>query len=272
MHGLGNDFIVVDLRGDVSKHWFEKADTISALCTRRTGIGADGVLAILDPSSAARDSGAVARMRIRNADGSEAEMCGNGLRCVVRYLLAANSLPTEMRIETASGVLSCQSSAELVEIAMGAPQWDFVQRPLQVADTLWSITAISMGNPHAVIFSSDVLDAKSLRTLAERHGPSIEHLPLFPERTNVEFVCASDRDHYTVAVWERGCGITLACGTGACASAVAACLTGRAKPNRWLTIHLLGGALQILVEPDYRQVHMRGPAVAVYRGEFRVPA
>jgi diaminopimelate epimerase len=127
-----------------------------------------------------------------------------------------------------------------------------------------------MGNPHAVVFCDDTAETAGLRALAERYGPLIEHHPLFPERTNVEFVHAKNRQSYTAVIWERGCGITQACGTGACATAVAACLTGRAEPGRFLTVQLLGGALGILVEPDYGQVRMRGPAIPVFHGEIDI--
>lgn len=269
MHGLGNDFIVVDLRRAPPGFWFDDPGTIVALCDRRFGVGADGVLAILVPSSKARADGAVARMRIRNADGSEAEMCGNGLRCVARYLAEKDGLGPALRIETGAGVLSCTLVEERhIEVAMGAPRWNWIERPFPIAGASFSITTVSMGNPHAVIFCSEAADAQALRLLAERHGPAIECHPQFPQRTNVEFVYSQSRESYTALVWERGCGITLACGTGACAVAVAACLTGRAEPGRWLTVNLLGGALSLRVEPSYEQVHMRGPAVTVYQGQM----
>ena len=277
MHGLGNDFIVVDLRA-IHKEappscWFDETSFISTLCDRRRGIGADGVLAIFDPSAAARAQGAAARLRIRNADGSEAEMCGNGLRCVARYLAHSQRVGvdegSQLLIETAAGVLSCTLlAAGEVEIAMGTPRWSFVQRPLELEDKVLSLTAVSMGNPHAVVFCDDGGGSAALRVVAERYGPMIERHPLFPERTNVEFVHVATPEHYNVVVWERGCGLTQACGTGACAAAVAACLTGRAEPGAWLIVELPGGLLRIRIACDYRQVYLRGPAVLVYTGEL----
>lgn len=277
MHGLGNDFIVVDLRAIHREAppscWFDETSLISILCDRRRGIGADGVLAIFDPSTAARAQGAVARLRIRNADGSEAEMCGNGLRCVARYLAHSQrggvNDGSKLLIETAAGVLSCTLlAAGEVEIAMGAPRWNFVQRPLKLEDKVLSLTAISMGNPHAVMFCDDGAGPAALRVFAERYGPILERHPLFPERTNVEFVHVATPEHYNVVVWERGCGLTQACGTGACAAVVAACLTGRAAPGAWLTVELPGGPLRIRIACDYSQVYLRGPAVSVYTGKL----
>ncbi len=268
MHGLGNDFVVVDLRADSTPEWFENPAAIVALCDRRRGIGADGVLGLFSPSPTAQQQGAVARLRIRNADGSEAEMCGNGLRCVVRYLVAGAA---RIAIEPGAGILSCvMGEDEQVEIAMGAPHWELVQRLVPVGGAIWPITTVSMGNPHAVVFCDELADPQALRALVEKYGPQLEQHPMFPARTNVEFVHPTNRESYTAVVWERGCGITEACGTGACAAAVAACLTGRAEPGRFLTVHLLGGPLSILVEPDYRQVYMRGPAVMVYRGQIDI--
>jgi diaminopimelate epimerase len=273
MHGLGNDFVVVDLRSvpAQSAAWFDDPQAIVALCDRRLGVGADGVLGLFAPSAAGQ--GALARLRIRNADGSEAEMCGNGLRCVVRYLAdsrgGAERQDPEVRVETAAGLLRCTLTDDnLIEVAMGTPRWGFVQRPFAVSDKIFSLTTVSMGNPHAVMFCDDVPSIEALKTLATSYGPSIERHPLFPQRTNVEFVRAVARDRYSTVVWERGCGITPACGTGACATAVAACLTGRAEPGSWLSVELLGGPLSIRVEPNYSQVYMRGPAVTVFRGQL----
>lgn len=264
MQGLGNDFVVVDLRS-AAPDWFDEPGNITALCDRRYGVGADGVLAILPATETAQKGGATARMRVRNSDGSEAEMCGNGLRCVAQKLLGESG--ETLRIETGAGLLDCLRVDETqIEVAMGAPRWDCVQVPFAVGDAIWSLTTVSMGNPHAVIFCETGSDPQALRLLAERYGPLLERHKRFPNRTNVEFVYSQTRERYVAAVWERGCGITLACGTGACATAVAACLTGRAEPDTWLTVQLLGGPLQIRIEPDYTQVTVRGPAVTVYSG------
>jgi diaminopimelate epimerase len=281
-HGLGNDFIVVDLRTGAGE--LPGPDEVCVLCDRRHGIGADGILPILPPTGDAD-----ARMRVLNADGSEAEMCGNGLRCVVKHLgerdpslaskLASGGL---LRIETGAGVLGCQARPhhgriDAVTVDMGRPQLDraaipmtgpagerCIEVPLAVAGNALAITAVSMGNPHAVAF----VDAAgpALRVLAESVGPSIEHLDWFPRRTNVEFARVHGPSEIELVVWERGCGITLACGTGACATAVAACITGRARAGTEITVHLPGGALAITVAEDQRTVWMRGPAVHVFDG------
>lgn len=316
MEGLGNDFIVVDLRGPRDRndaesgssapHWLDDAAVIRALCDRHRGIGADGVLAILPAPPA---SPAAARMRVRNADGSEAEMCGNGLRCVARFL-AEHDLADPGRagqlarardfpVETGAGRLRCVLHGEpgapgaTVEIAMGAPRLRrreipirgepeslCIEEPIRLADGgSLRLTAVSMGNPHAVCFVDGELatpERSDLHALAARLGPELEHLPLFPQRTNVELVrpaAGSDGDGvFMTVVWERGCGLTLACGTGACAVAVAACRTGRAAYGRWLTVVLPGGPLQIRVLPDESDVLLRGPARPVFRGEVDLAA
>jgi diaminopimelate epimerase len=134
--------------------------------------------------------------------------------------------------------------------------------------TAFYFTSVSMGNPHAVLFYDELAEPKALRELAELSGPAIEHHPRFPSRTNVEFVHKSSDTSFTSVIWERGCGITLACGTGACAVAVAACLTGRASFETPLDIHVPGGSLTVRVANQYRQVYLRGPAATVYRGEL----
>lgn len=313
-HGLGNDFIVVDLRAASTRAAFGASEVpapavVQALCDRRYGIGADGVLAVLPPTA-----GADARMRVLNADGSEAEMCGNGLRCVVKHLIERDPVLGErarqhgdsLRIETGAGVLRCQAHGDpdrpdqsdhsdqrrqirAVTVDMGRPQLAraaipmtgptderCIEAPLTVAGVSLAITGVSMGNPHAVAF----VDAAGpgLRALAETVGPTVEHLDWFPRRTNVELAHvhgtteAKPETRIELVVWERGCGITLACGTGACATAVAACLTGRAQPGTEIAVHLLGGALAITVAADYHTVWMRGPAEHVFDGALDAAA
>ncbi|HWN66399.1 MAG TPA: diaminopimelate epimerase [Haliangium sp.] len=287
-HGLGNDFIVVDLRAGAGE--VPAPGVVRELCDRRHGIGADGVLPIL-PATGDAD----ARMRVLNADGSEAEMCGNGLRCVIKHLwerdpvLAgrAQARGGTLRIETGAGVLGCQAHVrhghvEAVTVDMGRPQLDraaipmtgpagerCIEAPLAVAGVSLAVTAVSMGNPHAVAF----VDATgpALRALAEAVGPTIEHLDWFPRRTNAELAHVRSPTEIELVVWERGCGITLACGTGACATAVAACLTGRARAGTEMSVHLPGGALGITVAEDHRRVWMRGPAVRVFDGSVSAP-
>ena len=306
MEGLGNDFIVIDLRHCAVPAWLDDGAAIRRLCDRHRGIGADGVLAVLPAQPGVA---AVARMRVRNADGSEAEMCGNGLRCVAKYLfehdpaLARNALapaasealatkPT-LDIETGAGVLRCElhlaagrdradPSAELeVEIAMGPPHLQraaipmrgpedeaCIDEPLTLDDETLRITAVSMGNPHAVLFVPADVQGAALLAEAQRLGPKLECHPLFPHRTNVELCHRRAADDYEVVVWERGCGITQACGTGACAVAVAACRLGLAPVDHPIRITLPGGTLQVRVLPGEQDVRMRGPARSVFSGRL----
>ena len=295
MEGLGNDFVVVDLRRGPVPAWLDDGAAIARLCDRHRGVGADGVLAILPPRPGVA---AVARMRVRNADGSEAEMCGNGLRCVARYLFEqAQPLPKDaapprwLAIETAAGVRRCElhlrpappadplAGCE-IEIAMGAPALGratvpmlgppepCLDEPIQVGGETLRITAVSLGNPHAVIFVPAGVSGADLVALARRIGPQLESHPAFPQRTNVELCHQLTPEQLEVVVWERGCGITQACGTGACAVAVAACRLGRAPLDRWLQLHLPGGALGIRVLPVEQDVLMRGPARTVFWGHL----
>jgi diaminopimelate epimerase len=291
VEGLGNDFLVVDLRP--GKPAYPLADlattpeTVRALCDRNFGVGGDGVLAILPGSQGD------ARMRVLNADGSEAEMCGNGLRCVAKVLYERDpALRREvLRIDTGAGLLACkidarEAHAMSVTVDMGVPQLvarlvpvaseaaRLVRTPLRALDRDFAFTAVSMGNPHAVIFVDD--DSASLRDLAAHFGPGIERDPLFPRRTNVEFASVrkgrGGAPEIELVVWERGCGITLACGTGACATVVAACLEGRVPPDREIPVHLPGGTLAITAKrgtqgeegPTFSGVAMRGPATIVF--------
>jgi diaminopimelate epimerase len=306
VQGLGNDFVVVDLRpgkpgAEVSPAPTEP-EVARALCDRNFGIGADGVLAIL-PGDAGD-----ARMRVINADGSEAEMCGNGIRCVAKYLYEKDvglRRPV-ISVDTGAGLLACAIDADgngevrTVSVDMGQPRLTRAEVPMSgpaqeravraplVArgrnpvdgERSFAFTAVSMGNPHAVIFVED--PAVSLRALAESYGPGIETDPLFPRRTNVEFarVRSSARaPEIDVVVWERGVGITLACGTGACATAVAACLEGRVSAGSEIPVFLPGGPLFITVRQadsgkasDYAGVTMRGPAALVFEAQVDLGA
>jgi diaminopimelate epimerase len=288
-HGLGNDFVIVDLRGQTRSGdapWPEDPEVVRALCDRQFGVGADGVLAILAPQS----QGAHARMRVLNADGGEAEMCGNGLRCVAKYLYERDpSLGhSPLVIDTGAGPLRCAVDTDSGKVAavtvdMGRPRTargeipmagpaseTCVATPLRVDDREFAVTAVSMGNPHAVAFVSD--SGAALLELARRYGPAIERHDWFPQRTNAEFAHIHSSTEIELVVWERGCGITLACGTGACATAVAACLTGRADLDTDLSVRLPGGPLSIRVAPDYGTTFMRGPAAHVYDAEADLTA
>ena len=279
-HGLGNDFLLVDLRDASPAETAEAQDpaTAVALCDRRFGVGGDGILAIL-PATGAAD----ARMRVINSDGSEAEMCGNGIRCVAKLLHDRGGVTKDrIAIETGAGTLACAIDAEggvarSVTVSMGAPRLLRGEIPMtgpagercleQVlalpGQPALAFTGVSMGNPHAIAF---VAGADEPRRLAEAVGPLVEHHAWFPRRTNVEFAFARSRRELDLVVWERGCGITNACGTGACATVVAAVLTGRADEGVPVRVHLPGGALEITVLPGLTDVLMKGPAVHVFDG------
>jgi len=258
VHGLGNDFLIADLRSASPSPSPLDPGFARRLCDRRFGIGADGVLGIV-PSSLA-----VAGMRIRNADGSEPEMCGNGIRCVAKYLYDEGLRRPSIAIETAAGVLDCaveegpDGHAARVTVAMGRPRVETLQDAIEAGGRIFDIVRVSMGNPHAITF----VEGGDLLELAERFGPDIERHARFPGRTNVEFARVNDAG-IDLRVWERGCGITLACGTGACATAAAAVATGRLEAGSDIEVRLPGGLLSIRVAPDLTQVWMTGPAVHV---------
>ena len=272
-HGIGNDFVLVDLRaGDAGG--IQDAGRARAICDRRFGVGADGVLPILPPVTA----GADARMRVLNADGSDSEMCGNGLRCVVKYLHDRGGIAKDrITIDTGAGPLACDvhvadGAVAEVTVDMGRPRLTRGEIPLtgpaderaiDVPFAGFRMTGVSMGNPHAVMFLDD---DRELMQLATRLGPGLEVDPVFPRKANIEFARMRSPRELDLVVWERGCGITLACGTGACATVVAACLTGRAAVDTDVRVHLPGGALSIRVAPEYRTVFMRGPATHVFDG------
>ena len=268
-HGLGNDFVVVE-NHDLDMP--DDPDFVRKVCDRRTGVGADGILYI------GPDDQADAFMRVLNSDGSEAEMCGNGIRCVAKHLFDFALVPSErMRINTLDGVKDIivqveNGEAVGVTVDMGAPRLDrsdipmagqgrFVDGALEVDGRTITGTAVSMGNPHLIIF--EALSDEEVLEL----GPRLERHTLFPRRTNVEFVRMED-DVLVVSVYERGAGWTQACGTGACATAVAAGLKGLAPLGKDARVRLPGGELKINVAEDLSSVKMTGPAVRVFRGEL----
>lgn len=279
-HGLGNDFLVVDLRSVSADEaaLVQDPDRVIALCDRQFGVGGDGVLAVL-PSDTAD-----ARMRVLNSDGSEAEMCGNGLRCVAKELFERGGLrQPEITIDTGAGRLLCAIDAagdiaRSVTVQMGTPRLlraeipmagpageRCVEQPLDVSGT--TITCVSMGNPHAISFVGSRDQAWQLATSI---GTRVEHHAWFPNRTNAEFAHIVHRREIDLVVWERGCGITLACGTGACATAVAAVVTGRADEATPIRVNLPGGSLEITVAAGLTGVAMKGPALHVFDGEADV--
>jgi diaminopimelate epimerase len=286
VEGIGNDFLVVDLRPGrpgAGREGPSPEDpaSVRALCDRNFGVGGDGVLAIL-PSTVAD-----ARMRVLNADGSEAEMCGNGIRCVAKVLHDSDPAlrRPRLRIETGAGVLECEVAAprgvaEEITVDMGRPRLTREEIPLSpagpgralretisVAGRTFRFTGVSMGNPHAVFLGEE----GDLRQLAEQFGPTLEVADRFPKRTNVELARVRGGE-IDLVVWERGCGITLACGTGACATVVAACLEERLAPGVPTPVHLPGGPLVITVAEDYSGVRMRGPARTVFEGSVDLAA
>ena len=255
MHGLGNDYLYVF--GEVP----ENIAALSAqLSERHFGAGADGMIYIA-PSKTADFS-----MRIFNADGSEAKMCGNGIRCVGKYVYDKGYTDkTSITVETRSGVKTLKlhlqgGVVKTVTVSMGKAETAPLQT-LEASGEAIVCTPVSVGNPHAVIFCKDA-EAAPVETI----GPQLEHHPAFPGGVNVEFVQVLSKRELRMRVWERGSGVTMACGTGACASTAAAVSRGLCDPGTPVTVHLDGGKLEITVAPD-GEVTMTGPAAFVYEGE-----
>ncbi|MCS6852076.1 MAG: diaminopimelate epimerase [Gemmataceae bacterium] len=271
MHGAGNDYVYLDCFRQPPPA--DPASLSRAISDRHFGVGADGLILIC-PSEKAD-----ARMRMFNADGSEAEMCGNGVRCVAKYLYdhGLTRKPT-LTVETGRGILTLELTVEngrvtQVRVDMGEPILD-AQRipttlpghppldvPLAINGRTLTVSCVSMGNPHCIMFVPEITDALVLGL-----GPTIEKHPAFPRKTNVEFVRVNRPDDVTLRVWERGSGETLACGTGACAVTVVGVLTGRT--GRRLTAHLPGGDLRLEWSSFDGHVYMSGPAVEVFHGEW----
>ncbi len=266
MHGLGNDYIVIDNRdGKISD---QKASILAKqLCMRRFSVGADGLLLVC--TSKVAD----VKMRMFNSDGSEAEMCGNGIRCFSKYCYETGVFKkSEFKVETLSGVKDIlltfvDDEVVSVTVDMGVPIWERNSLPmvgegtcvncdLAVGEDTFSVTCVSMGNPHCVMFVEDVN-----KTPVEYIGPFVENHTLFPKRTNVGFVQVIGNDELKVRVWERACGETLACGTGACAAVAVAHKLG--KVGSKVTVHVLGGDLQIEIGAS---VFLSGTAEKIYQG------
>ncbi len=268
MHGLGNDYVVIDNRdGEITEK--ETPALAKKLCERRFSVGADGLLLV--SNSAKAD----VRMRIFNADGSEAEMCGNGIRCFAKYCHENGIVKKdEFAVETLAGVKQVwltvkDGEVKLVKVDMGAPDWNRKSLPmtgegtcinenLQVDDETYKVTCLSMGNPHCVIFVDNVDEFP-----VEYIGPMIENHEAFPKRTNVGFVQVLSKNELKLRVWERGCGETLACGTGTCAAVAAANKLGKVKDK--VTVHVLGGDLQVEVG---KTLFLSGAAEKVFEGRL----
>ena len=270
MHGIGNDYVYVDC---FSQTLADPSALARRVSPRRTGIGSDGLILIC-PSRVAD-----CRMEMYNADGSRGQMCGNGIRCVAKYVYEHGLAPRHvLHIETDAGIKTLQlhpvgKRVQRVTVDMGEPILDgrripvaadgrVVDAPLQVDGTMYHVTCVSMGNPHCVIFVNDVA-ALSLEQL----GPRFEHHPFFPERVNTEFIEVLNRTQLRMRVWERGSGETAACGTGACAALVAAVLNDRAEHRA--VVQLIGGDLDIEWRND-NHVLMTGAAEEVFSGEIDV--
>ena len=272
MHGCGNDYVYVNCFEETVENPSEVARFVS---DRHFGIGSDGMILIC-PSEIADF-----RMAMYNLDGSEGKMCGNGVRCIAKYVYDHHLTDkTRISLETLGGIKYLDlnikdGKVETVKVDMGEPILTpseipvnlpgdkIIDEPLDILGQTWNITCISMGNPHAVVF---VDDTKSLDL--EKIGPSFEKHPIFPEQVNTEFVHVIDRKTVDMRVWERGSGETFACGTGACATAFACILNG--KTDDEVLVHLVGGDLLIQYDRESNHIFMTGPATEVFSGEIQL--
>lgn len=261
MQGIGNDYVYVDCFHETVEHPEETAIKVS---DRHFGIGSDGLI-LIKPSKIAD-----CQMDMYNLDGSRGAMCGNGVRCVGKYAYDHHLVDkAQISVETASGIKYLDMEVKdgkvtAVTVDMGSPeQTSELFEAIEVEGKTWNFIGISMGNPHAVLFVEDTSGVK-----LEKIGPKFEHHERFPDRTNTEFIQVVDRGHIKMRVWERGSGETLACGTGACASAVASILAGYTDDT--VEVELLGGPLTITWDREKNTVYMTGPAVEVYNGEIEL--
>ena len=272
MHGCGNDYVYVNL---FQEQLDNPAEVSIKVSDRHFGIGSDGLITI-GPSDKADFT-----MHIYNADGSEAEMCGNGIRCVAKYVYDHKLTDkTEITVETGAGVLTLKLFVEngkvaQVRVDMGQPILTpaeipvvadgdkVINQPIEVGGKTWYMTCVSMGNPHAVVFVDDTEHFE-----LEKYGPLFENHERFPKRTNTEFVQIISRTEANMRVWERGSAETWACGTGTCASVLAAILNGKTEDK--VLVHLRGGDLTIEYDRATNHVFMTGPATEVFTGEIEV--
>jgi diaminopimelate epimerase len=270
-HGLGNDFILIDNRHSAEP--ILTSEQAVKWCDRNFGIGADGVIFLLAEANGEH------RMRIFNSDGSEPEMCGNGIRCLAKFMQDLNIPTTDSKyqIQTGAGLIVPQMDADgQVTVDMGKPfltateipttlrdsDHKVINVPLEVGGKTWNVTTVSMGNPHCMTFVDDV-DTIPLAEI----GVLFEHHPVFPKRTNTEFVEVVNRSYVKMRVWERGAGATLACGTGACATVVAGVLNDLCDRN--CTVNLPGGDLKIQWSEESDRILMTGPATLVFTGSAK---
>lgn len=270
MHGCGNDYVYVNCFEETVEN---PADVARFVSDRHYGIGSDGLILIC-PSEIADF-----RMAMYNLDGSEGKMCGNGVRCIAKYVYDHHLTDkTQISLETLGGIKYLDlnikdGKVETVKVDMGEPILNpedipvniskdvVIYEPVEVDGRIWNMTCISMGNPHAVVF---VDDTKSLNL--EKMGPSFEKHAIFPEQVNTEFVHVIDRHTVDMRVWERGSGETFACGTGACATAFACILNGKTEDT--VLVHLVGGDLLIEYDRETNHIFMTGPATEVFSGEI----
>ncbi len=270
MHGIGNDYVYVNC---LKERVADPARTARLVSDRHFGIGSDGLI-LIEPSEKADFT-----MTMYNADGSQGAMCGNGIRCVGKYVYDHGLTNQEhVRIETISGIKELdltvrEGKVEQVRVNMGSPRLEAAQipiltqekeavnLPIEVDGETYGITGVSMGNPHAVVYLED-LDNLDIETL----GPKFENHQCFPDRINTEFCKVLDEHNLQMRVWERGSGETLACGTGACAAAVSSIINGYTKEQ--VNVKLLGGSLQIYWDRENNLVYMTGPAEEVFHGEI----
>ena len=280
MHGIGNDYVYVDAEKEEIR---DPARVAEAVSDRHFGIGSDGLIMIR------RSETADFEMVMYNADGSRGQMCGHGIRCVGKYVYDHGLTDkTNVTVETLAGIRTLSlypgedGKIRKVKVDMGKPyllpeeipvdtallagpdREPIVNRPLTVGGREYGITCVSMGNPHCVVFPEEPVSELDLLKI----GPLFEHHPLFPERVNTEFINVSGTGDLVMRVWERGSGETLACGTGACAAAVAAILSGKSASK--VTVHLLGGDLAVEWDGVDSSVYMTGPAAEVFEGEIDV--
>lgn len=273
MHGLGNDYVYIDA---INQKIENKSELAKYISDRHFGVGSDGLILIC------KSKIADFKMQMFNSDGSEAEMCGNGIRCVGKFVYDKGlTKKTKLKIETLSGIKLLDLIVEndeviKVKVDMGEPILEHKKIPvicedniknnlnLKVLDKNFVFTCVSMGNPHAVTFIND--EVKNLDV--QKYGKIIENLDAFPQRTNVEFINIVDKNNVSMRVWERGAGETLACGTGACASVVASVINE--YTSRKVFVHLLGGILEIEWSNENNHVYMTGPAVTVFEGVLTI--
>lgn len=276
MHGCGNDYIYIDgARERIPAE--QKPELVRRLSDRHFGIGGDGVI-FINPSDQADFE-----MEMYNMDGTRAEMCGNGIRCVAKYVYDKGLTDqTQISVISAGRIKYLDLHVEngrvsTVKVNMGEPilkaceipvlaedeKGEVIAEPIEIEGKVYRMTCVSMGNPHAVVFVEDVQDFP-----LEQVGPGLEKHPRFPKRVNAEFVKILDEETIEMRVWERGTGETLACGTGACAAAVACSLNGLTKDT--VTVKLLGGTLQIQWDKAENRVYMTGPATTVFEGEIEI--